>query len=111
MFQQITFFFLETTQTLILVKKRDRVEITSHKWSEIIKREDSTKYCAHTHVMILYLNFIARAHEITLDAKNELFREFETRTNINIVEIDDILSAVIEYQLSEEILNYQRRKS
>lgn len=53
--------------------------------------------------------FILNSHEFTPDAKNELFREFESRTNISIVEIDDILTAVIEYQLTEEILNYQRR--
>jgi len=56
------------------------------------------------------LAFIFCSKDITPEARDQLFNEFENRQIVSLVDIDDIVDFVLGKGLSEEILTYCRRR-
>ena len=54
--------------------------------------------------------FVFCSQEITPEARDQLFHEIENRQTISFVDIDDILSSVLEKGISEQMLEYCRRR-
>ncbi|MCW3992098.1 MAG: hypothetical protein NWE79_05275, partial [Candidatus Bathyarchaeota archaeon] len=54
--------------------------------------------------------FIFTSQEITIDAKNQIFYEFENMSNISIVQIDAIVNSLLEHKMAEKIFDYAGRK-
>jgi hypothetical protein len=54
--------------------------------------------------------FVFSSQNIAPDARNQLFFAFENRQTISLVEIDDIVTAVLENDLSDQILTYLSAK-
>ena len=55
--------------------------------------------------------YIFNSQEITADAKIQLFSQYQNRSNINIIEIDEVVRATMEYKLTEDIMRYYHEKS
>jgi len=56
------------------------------------------------------LAFVFCSQKITAEARDQLFHEIGNRQMISFVDIDDIVSSVVENKVSEPILEYCRRK-
>jgi len=56
------------------------------------------------------LAFVFCSQRITPEARDQLFNEIENRQTISFVDIDDIVSSVLEQRISEQILEYCRGK-
>lgn len=54
--------------------------------------------------------FVFCSQSITPEARDQLFHEIENRQTISLVDIDDIVSSVLEQGISDPILEYCRRK-
>jgi len=50
--------------------------------------------------------FIFSSQDIAPDARNQLFYAFENRQQVSLIEIEDIVTAILEKDLSEDILRY-----
>jgi hypothetical protein len=49
--------------------------------------------------------FVFCSQEITNEAQEQLFREFENRQQISLIDIDDIVNATLEKGLASQILD------
>jgi len=56
------------------------------------------------------LVFVFCSQSITSEARDQLFHEIENWQLINLIDIDDVVTAVIDQGLSEQIMEYCRRK-
>jgi hypothetical protein len=54
--------------------------------------------------------FIFSSKDIASDARNQLFFEYENRQLVSLVEIDDIVTAILEKGLADQILSYRVKK-
>jgi len=55
--------------------------------------------------------FIFLSQDIAPDARNQLFFEYENTQKVSLIEIDDLITAVLEKGLSDQILGYQSKKA